>query len=291
VNIIEPGSIVVGVDGSVESDLAVQWAVEQAQLEGRPLVVLHTVRHVFGVTMDGLGVATAYPVDDLLASALAVTTTSAALARHHRAGVSVEPAALLGDPRIVLVEAAADAHLLVLGSRGRGVIRSKLGSVSAWVSKEATCPVVVCRPGTELTVKRGVVVGADGTPDSLAVIRFAFQQASLRAQPLTVVHCSDDRHPTDANRQDAEESALVMAESVAGFREQYPDVHVQLEYANGRAGHYLARIADVHHLVVVGRHPRADIPRHLTASCATQVLERSHTPVAIIPEAAAHAPN
>ena len=142
-NVIEPGSIIVGVDGSVESDLAVQWAVEQAFLEGRPLVVLHAVRHVFGVTMDGLGVATAYPVEDLLESALAVATASAALARLHRAGVSVEPAALLGDPRIVLVEATADAHLLVLGSRGRGVVRSKLGSVSAWVSKEATCPVVV----------------------------------------------------------------------------------------------------------------------------------------------------
>lgn len=288
---VNPNSIVVGVDGSPEADRAVQWAAEQAHLEQRPLVVV-TAEHPVTPVATSLGPAYAYQVDDLLEAAQAIADEAAALATRHRPDVSVTTRARVGEPREVLVEMSHGAHLLVLGSRGRGPVRSKLlGSVSAAVIKRAQCPVVVCRPGTELAVKNGVVVGADGTAPSLPVIDFAFRQAALHNQPLTIVHCFWDvlagiespRLVRDTE-PDLEATRALLSESVAGFRERYPEVHVTLQVARGHAVDCLAAIADRHDLVVVGRHPIDSFSRHVTGSVSTDVTERAHTAIAVVPE-------
>ena len=52
-----------------------------------------------------------------------------------------------GDPTSQLVEASRNASLVVVGSRGRGSLRSTLlGSVSRAVAEKALCPVAVVRP-------------------------------------------------------------------------------------------------------------------------------------------------
>jgi nucleotide-binding universal stress UspA family protein len=53
---------------------------------------------------------------------------------------------VMGHPAKVLLDAAADASLLVVGSRGRGGFTGVLlGSVSQYVVARAACPVVVVR--------------------------------------------------------------------------------------------------------------------------------------------------
>ncbi len=60
--------------------------------------------------------------------------------------VTVERVVSEGSPGDVLVDAAADADLVVVGSRGRGGIKSALlGSVSSHVAHHAPCPVVIVR--------------------------------------------------------------------------------------------------------------------------------------------------
>ena len=79
--------------------------------------------------------------------------------------------------------------MLVLGSRGRGQLRSLLlGSVGVALVRHARCPVVVHRPGHAGTVRDGIVVGADATEESLPVLEFAYREASLRKLPLTVLY-------------------------------------------------------------------------------------------------------
>ena len=87
---------------------------------------------------------------------------AAALAVKLRPGVAVETAGLLGDPQQILVDLSTDAHLVVMGSRGREPLRTKLlGSVSSAVVKQARCPVLVRRPHPEGSRGAGVVVSAD----------------------------------------------------------------------------------------------------------------------------------
>lgn len=287
---VSPDSIVVGVDGSPDSDRAVQWAAEQAALERRPLVLVAAANPAPALVAAGQGAAYAYDIEGLLEGARGVVDAAVELAVQHRPGVRPEGRAVVGNPRNVLADLTP--HLLVLGSRGRGPVTSKvLGSVSATIARTAPFPVVVCRPGTTGKVKKGVLVGADGTEESLAVIDFAFRQASLRSLPLTVLHSYVDptapaEAPHLATDTAPESRRLLAAESVAGFRERYPEVQVAVEVAHGYPAETLAAIADRYDLVVVGHHPQDSVGSRLMIATATAVLERAHTTVAVVPEAA-----
>ncbi len=279
----EPGStwdvvdsVVVAVDGSDHATRAVRWAAEQAALEHRRLVVVSVRDDGGSDTDDGVAAARALYPD-----------------------LPVEGSVVPGDPRQVLVEVSEHAHLLVLGSRGRGAIQSMLlGSVSAAVSARAACPVVVCRPTVAHGARRGVVVGADATPESLPVIEFAHRQASLHRLPLTVLHCYWDvvaavAQYRQASGRDVEAAAVeelraVLSESVAGMAEQHPDVPVTLTLEHGLAAEALSRRHDGWDLVVVGRHPMTSLGRKVTGSTSTTVVEQAHSTVAVVPQEAGH---
>ena len=123
-----------------------EWAAEQAQLEHRPLVAVSAAEwDNASAWLEGDGGG---PVAEaVLANARAVADAAVALAQRKRPTVVARPLAVPGDPRVALADLSEDAHLVVMGSRGRGPLRSMLlGSVSSGVTKYATCPVVVCRP-------------------------------------------------------------------------------------------------------------------------------------------------
>lgn len=271
---IIPGSILLAFDGADHGDRAILWASEQAWLERRHLTVV---------------TATTGSIDEARAVAHETLAVIAVL----RPGVEADAAVMVGDPARILVELSARAHTIVIGSRGRGPLRSKLlGSVSAAVSRDAECPVVVCRPyhwRPAQDIDAGVVVGAEGTRESLPVIEYAFEQAALRGLPLTVLHCGWDevaamQGPTLVGPATAgpEEQRLMLAESVAGFSGKYPDVHVDLQLARGLADDVLAAGSERWDLLVVGRHRAPG--RLLPGGVTTSVVEHARTVVAVVPE-------
>jgi nucleotide-binding universal stress UspA family protein len=293
---LSPGSIVVAVDGSEHATRALEWAVEQAGLENRRLVALSAFAS--GTAWDSLVPGTgdvAIATEGPGQAAYALAEEAAAFARQLTPGVVVEGMGVPGDPRQVLVDLSPQAHLLVMGSRGRGPLRTMLlGSVSSAVVKQARCPVVVCRPRRSSGPGAGVVVGADGTPESLPVIEFAFQQASLRGLPLTVLHVYWDAVTAVAGLRRAPESLLgepdiedlrvVLSQSIAGLRERFSDVDVTLRLSHGLVDAVLVHDRSWD-LVIVGRHPVDTVSRVLIGSIADAVLERAHTTVAMVPEA------
>lgn len=295
-SLVAAGSIVVATDGSDDAGRAVHWAAEQAFLERRQLAVVTTVRGPEPVhgAWTGFDPSYAAGTEQLLAGARVIAEEAAEAALHLHPGLVVSAAARLGDPRHVLVDLSRDVHMIVLGSRGRGVVRSKLlGSVSAAVSRDAGCPVVVSRPRRRAdTARRGILVGADGTLESLPVIEFAFQQASLTHLPLTVVHAVWDE--VGAVHGPAVVSPLepgwdhyrvLLGESVAGISSKFPEVPVDLRLARGMAEDCLSDAGSRWDLVVVGRHPVDSLLRLVTGAVATSVVERSRTTVAIVPQA------
>lgn len=291
---IVPDSIVVGIDGSDDADLALTWAAEQADLTNRPLAVVHVIDDRPIVTLPRGPVLV--PQDVLDAgerAANGLLPRAASQARGGRPDLRVTTHVRHGDPRRVLLELADHAHLLVLGSRGRGPVRSLLlGSVSATASRHAACPVVVTRPGSPEDVRHGILVGADGTPASRPVLEFAFRQASLRGLPLTAMHCfwdlaaaygADPEVPLDS--ADAQGHRRQLEESVAAIAEKFPDVPVTTRLNRGAAQDRLTRGRRHWDLVVVGHHSRRGLARFLIGSTAIGVLERAHGTVAVVPEA------
>lgn len=295
---VPPGSIVVGVDGSEDAARSVTWAARQAVLERRVLAIVHSTDQLAlrdRVWLDTQGIDHRELTAALREAARATVASAAERAAVAAPGVDVATALVDDDPRIALVDLSTEAHLLVLGSRGRGPVRTALlGSVSASVARHAHCPVVVSRPPDGATpASNRIVVGTDGSAASRPVLEFAFGQASLLQAPLTVMHCFWDVLVATRGAgvvaagepEDLSDLRLLLAESVAGFAEKYPDVEVTQELARGLVDECLVDHAPDARLLVVGRSAASGWSRFLHVSCALAVLERARTTVAVVPEA------
>lgn len=155
------GTIVVGVDGSEESQAALRWAAEEAGLRNADLKVVYAYdyqppwrQHRFGDEIMSSGtdkerVRERLEHDDAEAREHAEALVREVAADVGNAGVKVEALAITHDnPAEALVDASADADLLVVGSRGRGGFKGLvLGSVSQQCVQHAACPVTVIRGG------------------------------------------------------------------------------------------------------------------------------------------------
>jgi nucleotide-binding universal stress UspA family protein len=136
--------IVVGVDGSPNSERALDWAMNEAAVRHDPLVVVavHEVPKSYWGGIPVVGPADA-PVLDKLRQAAEKMTHEAEDRLAEAKPASVEVRAISGFAVKELVDASQGADLLVVGSRGGGGFgRLVLGSVSSQVLQHAACPVV-----------------------------------------------------------------------------------------------------------------------------------------------------
>jgi nucleotide-binding universal stress UspA family protein len=192
------------------------------------------------------------------------------------------------DPREQLLELSRHAALVVVGSRGRGPVSSLLlGSVGFALVRHSSCPVVVHRPGNPGAVRNGIVVGADGSEESLVVLEFAYREAALRALPLTVLHCYGLQGGAAARATDTasdlESEKLLLAESMAGLAEKHPDVRARTQLAGGLPQDELVRMGERMNLIVVGSHQSGSVKRMLFGSASISVTEHATCPVAVVP--------
>ncbi len=285
------GTIVVGVDASESSLRALAWAVEHAQIEHRAITLVHTVNAVSPAYTD---VATVYPEEARVAlrdDGHQVLAEARATIERSAPELEVHEVFRLDDPRNVLLELSRDAAMVVVGSRGRGKLRSLLlGSVGVALVRHAHCPVVVHRPANPGLVRHGIVVGADGSAESLTVLEFAYREASLHGLPLTVVHCFWDVNTSMATPVsvspvpvDVESERLLLAESVAGLTEKFPDVKMRKAVARGLPQEVLVSLGERANLLVVGAHQAGRVSRMLYGSVSVAVVEHAACPVAVVP--------
>jgi len=134
--------IVVGVDGSGSSRAALAWAAGQARLSGAVLDVI-TAWEIPLAIRDPWppGLTTDFGKLAKNAQADAIADLSGRAGR-----VEIRPRVIEGNAADVLLDAAAGADMLVVGSHGHGgFMRALLGSVGQHCVHHATCPVVVIR--------------------------------------------------------------------------------------------------------------------------------------------------
>ncbi|GHE57636.1 universal stress protein [Streptomyces spiralis] len=286
--------ITAGVDGSEESLAALAWAGREAERRRLPLRVVHAWRFEVHDAFDlGDRDAQQQLVRDAAAEALRDLTE-----RHPDLKVTTD--VVEDSAARALAAAAADAEMLVLGSRGRGaLIGFLLGSVGRQVIAEAVRPVVLVRAGDEPAAEaagREVVVGQHGTPeDSAEALRFAFETAVARGATVRAVRAwtlppvfgyspGSLKLLDEAGGLEPYE-AKGLADALRPWRERFPDVPVVEQVEMGSAGQVLLSVAGRAQLVVVGRRARRTAVGARIGSVAHGVLHHADCPVAVVPPA------
>ena len=274
------GRIVVGLDGSAASRAAVAWAAAEAVSRHVPLHL------VTSWTWQRLApwstAADRMMITELRKAAHTVVDAAAVQARNAGAqDVTVEVRE--GDPADVVISQSATAGLLVVGThRLTGLSRAVLGSTSTAAVLRATCPVVVVaeRPtGAPQTV----LVGLGGTELDEHVLAWAFGYAQRHGAPVRAVHSWHMDMWPDSRIAAPEVAEAWLSESLAGWREDYPDVVLDTALLRGQPVEELVGAVGPHDLIVVGRRKRRSrLSPHL-GSVSLGVLHHAPCSVAVIP--------
>jgi len=294
---ITQGSVVVGVDGSASSQLALRWAADEAGRMQRPLHVVHALETEV-VLSDKLPLGT----KEAAASSDAIVTEAVDLARTLAPGVSATPHSVTGFAPTTLIAASRVAATVVLGSHGRGALPSALlGSVSQQVAIHASCPVVVVRDDGALegATSKLVVVGVDGSKASVPVLDFAFSYAASTGSSVTAVHTwwweplegvSLGEPWTGDWTQIASQETTLISEMLAGWAERYPGVPVHRHVVRGDPVIELLEQSRDASLLVVGSRGRGGFIGLLLGSVSRRILKRATCPVAVVRSAGGEQP-
>jgi len=284
--------IVVGVDGSPSSLQAVSWAAMEAARRGAPLTLV-TTAIVTGGYVVPIGMPdTFYEEEQLEAERRLAEAESlvAQVAQGHT--VEVEKAVSQDAPARELIERSKSARMVVVGANRRGLIeRALLGSVSAAVVTHAHSPVAVVRglPHVDVNDISGpVVVGVDGSKHSEHAVAMAFEEAAMRGAELVAVHVwSDvDLHapfPSDFEwSQVQERERATLAESLAGYSGEFPDVPVRTVVVMDEPVRSLRDQAEHAQLLVVGCRGRGGFTGLLLGSTSRALLHHVTCPMLVV---------
>jgi nucleotide-binding universal stress UspA family protein len=147
------GRIVVGVDGSRHSLVALEWACREAVLRHDSLELVSA----WSLSAVSSGGASQEVIEVLEAAAQGAVESGRELAGQLAPGIEVSTRVYRGQPARVLVERAEGADLLVVGSRGLGEFKALLlGSVSQECSQHSPVPVVIVRNQEDATTSGGL---------------------------------------------------------------------------------------------------------------------------------------
>lgn len=285
-----PAGILVGVDGSPESEAALRWAITAALLHDQPVTLLYAIAPV----------VVTWPVAYLEAD-YADAQQKAAQQVLEQAQQVVEPSAGAAQPPAVktevvhqsaasaLVAGSRDAYMTVVGSRGLGVVgRAFLGSVSSGLVHHGHGPVAVVHKEGAQTPDRTspILLGSDGSPASEAATALAFDEASRRGVELVALHAWSDVGVFPVLGMDwheyEDEGREVLAERLAGWQERYPDVHVQRRIVSDQPARWLIDASQQAQLVVVGSRGRGGFTGMVLGSVAAKVSRGAHAPVIVV---------
>ncbi|SDK18918.1 universal stress protein [Streptomyces indicus] len=291
--------VIAGLDGSRESLDAADWAAREAVRRGLPLRLLHVA--------DAPHPRTGLPELDVVGARLDGILNLAAISLSYaHPTLEIHARQHTGAPIPALVDAAREAELLVLGSRGySGFAAFMVGSVALGVAARTHGPVALVRAGelpedahepdadgapTCTTPYRPVALGLDLTRPSDELLAYAFDAAASRGAPLEVVHAWT-LPPLSAyipavtvsvpgDSRELERNTLCSLSAVLRpWQRKFPDTPVRERLVYGHAGHVLLKASLGASLLVIGR------PRNVVrlGRAAHSVIHHVTCPVVVVP--------
>jgi nucleotide-binding universal stress UspA family protein len=270
-------AVAVGVDGSPESIATARYAVQAAADRGLDLLLVHAyLLPNFTVPVDHRILdASREPAERLVkqvAAQLVVPSTMRILAE-------VQPK----TPASLLLEVAHRVPLLVVGQdHPTWEKRLLFGRVAAQVAQRSDCPVVVVPAGWRVNStdsRHPVVIALEATSPAWVALHLAFEQALNGGHRLVALHVTPYRsHQTDLDEQTAS-----LTEMLAGWKQDYPGVHVDVLVVRGDEDESLLRWSNSAAAVVVER-PHRHWWNPWTHTAIGTVLNRTHCPLIIVPQ-------
>ncbi|MGZ4511082.1 MAG: universal stress protein [Mycobacterium sp.] len=282
-------TIVVGVDGSPASDAAVRWAAHEAVMRSMPMDLVHVVARTVFSSVDGPTI-TQLQINE----ARQILATSREIAEKAAGSMPLDIRTGMQYDGIVptLVDASTEAWMIVVGSRGLDALEGHLlGSVSSQLIHHAHCPTAIVHDPQsvqqEIRDDAPVLVGIDGSPASEPATALAFDEASRRGVPLVALHAWSDVGVFAIAGMDwrkyRDEGEEVLAERLAGWHDQYPDVRVQRKLVCDVPARWLIDESKSAQLVIVGSRGRGGHPEKHLGSVGHAVAHSARVPVIITP--------
>lgn len=286
-------SIVVGVDSSEPSELAVRWASRTASRRGGRLRIVHGYNLAAARILTGVYDQMERPVlEAAYRRGNDCVERARSLALQIDPSLTVETALSDAEPARLLVEESASAELTVIGASGEGSTPAHLGSTLLAVTSHGHGKVVVVRGhGTESSTgrERPVVVGLDGTAASNAAAAAAFAEADLLRVPVIALHTWHDLRfhwfagmPETVDDPDIAAAAEAqLAEWLAEWMAKYPGVQVIRKIYLAGPDLHLIEWSKSAQLVVVGSRGRGGFHGLLMGSTSNIIVQRAHCPVLV----------
>lgn len=266
---------IIGVDGSEQSRVALDWGLIRAAQTGAHVELMHIADDSF----LSESVAFLSEAQEASEQMLAAEIEYAKAAGYTG---NITGTAIVGHPVAEIEAASKDADLVILGAHaGSKLAGSFFGTRAVKIAAVAHCPVAVIPDTVPGQPKPGVVVGVDGSESAKKAIAYAAEEASSRGVPLIAVYAwmppltpgleylwSEEL--VESQRSAAEEALAI---GTAGLATRYPELVIERRIVQAPPVAALIQTAENADVIVVGSRGRGGLSRLLLGSVSHGVLQ------------------
>jgi nucleotide-binding universal stress UspA family protein len=296
---------VLGSDGSDCAQHAMSWAVQHAP--GRADTIRVATAWSIPTVPSMAPMGPSAPSWDVRSVERAATAEAEASARRIRSGlgsdadgrdtdaITVEIDVREGPTSSVLIDAAHDASLLVLGSRGLGGFsRLVLGSTSTQCATHAPVPTAIVPLEAPVGVAKRIVVAFDGSENAMTALQWALGFADVDAvvdcvmvwDVTPIVVGADQFFFPEASDLARERFDHLVDRVVADITADDPSIvlpTLERHFVDGRPRTELAREADAADLLIMGARGHGAIGSAILGSVSTWLLHQVQRPMVVVP--------
>lgn len=187
-----------------------------------------------------------------------------------------------GLPSYTLHEESEGATMVVVGVDSTGRLGSLFsGTITRRLVMHSAAPIaVVPERSFPSNATGGVFVALDARTPAAGSIRFAFAEASRRNAELHAIHVV----PETDMLGDMAPHRIGLAEALAGWSEEFPDVKVTRRFFFDDSDEGCIRATEEASLLVLGRGPKTVISRLLGHPVLTEIASRAQCPCVVVPD-------